>query len=71
MSSSQLGSAGPSSARGDDRQEIMLGRALAACVHPFAAWRLYSTSWRLWILTAYAAAGYVIGLGVLFVLGSA
>jgi hypothetical protein len=53
------------------RREILLGRALATCVHPFAAWRLCSTFWRLWILTAYTAAGYVIVLGVLFVLGHA
>jgi hypothetical protein len=56
--------------RPGDRREILLGRALAACAHPIAAWRFYSVSWRLWILTAYAAAGYVIVLGALFALGS-
>jgi len=45
--------------------EILLGRVLAVCVHPFAAWTLLSTSWRLVILTAFAAAGYVIVLGTL------
>ena len=43
--------------------EIMLGRALAVCVHPFAAWTLLSTSWRMLILTAFAAEGYVIVFG--------
>jgi hypothetical protein len=49
----------------------MLGRALAVCVHPFAAWRRFSTSWHVWILTAYAVAGYVIVLVALLALGPA
>lgn len=39
---------------------IMVGRAAAVCAHPFAGWTLLSTSWRLLILAACAAAGYVI-----------
>jgi len=50
------------------RLEILFGRLLAACVHPFVAWRRFSMSWRLWIVVAYVAAGYVIVLSVLAVL---
>jgi hypothetical protein len=46
--------------------EIVLGRTLAACIHPFAAWRLLSTSWRLLMLAAYAATSYVTVLAALF-----
>ena len=45
--------------------EIVLGRTVAACVHPFAAWRLLSTSWRLLMLAAYAATSYVTVLAAL------
>ena len=48
-----------------DRLELLVGRTLAFCVHPLAAWPLLSKSWRLLILTAYAAAGYVLTFGVL------
>jgi hypothetical protein len=44
----------------------VFGRTLAACVHPFAAWRLLSTSWRLLMLVAYAATSYVTVLAALF-----
>jgi len=49
--------------RSRNRLEIMFGRAQLACVHPFAAWTLLPTSWRVLMLTAYAAAGYSIVLG--------
>ena len=48
--------------------EILFGRALAACVHTFAAWRRFSRSWRLWIVAAYIAAGYVIVFTLLVML---
>ena len=48
--------------------EIVFGRTLAACVHPFAAWRRFSMSWRLLALTVYAAAGYLVALTVLLML---
>ena len=51
-----------------NRLEILFGRALAACVHPFAAWRRFSTFWKFWIVAAYIATGYVIVLGVLVML---
>jgi len=45
--------------------DIMLGRALALCVHPYAAWRLLSASGRSLMLAAYAAFGYVMGTVIL------
>ena len=54
--------------RTSDGVAIVVGRTLAGCIHPFAAWRLFSTTWRSLMLTAYAAAGYVIVLSVLLFL---
>ena len=51
-----------------NRLEILFGRALAACVHPFAAWRRFSVFWKFWIVAAYLATGYVIVLGMLVML---
>jgi hypothetical protein len=46
------------------RTEIFLGRSLAACVHPWAAWRL--SSWeRLRLIVGYLIIGYITVLGVL------
>jgi hypothetical protein len=42
-----------------NRIELMIGRSLAACVHPYAAWHLGSTPVRAWVVTAYFAAGYL------------
>jgi hypothetical protein len=39
--------------------EIALGRSLALCVHPVAAWRLSSFRGRLVVLGGYAAVGYI------------
>jgi hypothetical protein len=47
------------------RREILAGQALAAFVHPIAAWRLWAKAWRVWILMAYTAVGYVAVLGAL------
>lgn len=47
------------------RPEILIGRTLAACVHPFAAWQLLSLYWRVWILVAYAAIGFFAVLSAL------
>ena len=54
--------------KSSDLAAIVVGRTLAACVHPFAAWRVLSSSWRSLMLTAYAAAGYVIVLSMLLFL---
>jgi hypothetical protein len=47
------------------RLELLVGRALAMCVHPYAAWRLYSTSGRLLVLFTYVAASYAVMLAAL------
>ena len=45
--------------------EILIGRSLAMCVHPYAAWRSHSTKARLLVFVAYGAASYVIMLSAL------
>ena len=42
-----------------------IGRALAACVHPYAAWRVLPRSSRVVVVSAYAALAYVAVLGSL------
>lgn len=42
--------------------EVLLGRGMAACAHPLAAWRSRTSSFRVLLLAGYFAAGY---LGVL------
>ena len=37
------------------------------CLHPYAAWRTYSTAGRVLIVVTYAAASYLVMLGVLLV----
>jgi hypothetical protein len=54
--------------RPSTRVEVLLGRALAMCVHPYAAWRTQSTSRRLLVFFAYFAASYTLVLGVLLLL---
>lgn len=46
--------------------DIIIGRGLALCVHPLAAWRVLSTPGRAFVVGAYAVAGYVAVLGALF-----
>jgi hypothetical protein len=48
--------------------EILIGRSLAMCAHPYAAWRSHSMKRRLLVLFAYGAASYVIMLGTLLAL---
>jgi hypothetical protein len=45
-----------------------LGRTMALCAHPFAAWRLLSTSGRMLILAIYAATSFVIVLSILLLI---
>jgi hypothetical protein len=51
--------------RPSTRNEILLGRTLALCIHPCAAWRTQSTSGRLLVFFAYLAASYTLVLGLL------
>ena len=44
---------------------MVLGRFLAYCSHPAAAWRRLSGRGRLLLLTAYFGAGYVVTLAAL------
>ena len=48
--------------------EVLLGRALARCVHPYAAFRTESTSGRLLVCVVYFAASYTLVLGALLLL---
>jgi hypothetical protein len=45
--------------------EVLIGRSLASCIHPVAAWRTRSTRWRAVLVGSYLGAGYA---GVLLVL---
>ena len=44
--------------------DLLIGRGLAFCVHPTAAWRVLSTRGRAFVVAAYAGAAYVAVLGV-------
>jgi hypothetical protein len=52
--------------RPSSRAEIVIGRTLAACVHPQAAWRL-GVRGRLPLVLGYFLAGYVLTFVSLFV----
>jgi hypothetical protein len=45
--------------------DLLIGRGLAFCVHPTAAWRVLSKRGRAFVVAAYAGAAYVAVLGVL------
>ena len=45
--------------------DIVIGRTLACCVHPAAAWRRLSTSGRILIVAMYFAVGYCAVLALL------
>jgi hypothetical protein len=45
--------------------EVIIGRGLAFCAHPLAAWRVLSTPGRAFVVGAYAVAAYVTVLGAL------
>jgi hypothetical protein len=50
--------------------EIMIGRSLALCVHPVAAWRVGSIRARLVVVVAYFAASYAAILAALAVIAA-
>jgi hypothetical protein len=55
--------------RPSTRWEILIGRSMAACVHPVAAWRSGSKSARLQFFLGYFVAGYiVVFLSLLFLM---
>lgn len=45
--------------------DLLIGRGLAFCVYPTAAWRVLSTRGRALVVAAYASAAYVAVLGLL------
>ena len=47
---------------------VIVGRTAAACVHPVTAWRVFSKSWRVGVVTVFASVSYVVVLGALLVL---
>jgi hypothetical protein len=48
--------------RPSNRLEIMIGRSLAICSHPVAAWLSRSQRKRLVLVGGYVGAGYVVVL---------
>jgi hypothetical protein len=48
--------------RASTRTEALIGRWLAVCVHPVAAWRTNSRSLRLLCVSGYFAGGYILVL---------
>jgi hypothetical protein len=53
------------SSRGSHRIEVLIGRSLAAAVHPVAAWNSAVPSFRLMLLVSYFVAGYAVILATL------
>jgi hypothetical protein len=47
--------------------EILIGRALACCVHPAAAWPRLAPVKRALLVGAYAAGGYITVLAALLI----
>jgi hypothetical protein len=45
--------------------EVLLGRSLAACAHPFAAWQSRARSFRVLVVAGYFAVGYVAVLAAI------
>ena len=45
--------------------DLLVGRGLAFCCHPTAAWRVLSTPGRAFVVAAYASAAYMAVLAVL------
>ena len=46
--------------------EILVARALATCLHPYATWRARSSKRRALVIFAYVVGSYVVALGLLF-----
>lgn len=54
--------------RPSTRSEIFIGRSLAICAHPVAAWRTTAKSMRVILFAGYFAAGYVTVLALITLL---
>lgn len=47
--------------------DVVIGRALACCVHPSASWRILPARGRLMLVAAYVSASYVAVLTLLLI----
>lgn len=50
--------------------ERWIGRSLAIWIHPVSAWHLPSRAARRLLVVGYGAAGYLVGLAVLYFFGT-
>ena len=57
--------ASTAAARSANKIEIALGRTVAACAHPLAAWRAARRSFRLMLVVGYFSIGFTVGLAAL------
>jgi hypothetical protein len=55
--------------RPSTRSEIIIGRSLAICAHPYAAWRTTLRSVRLILFAGYFAIGYLAVFALMSALG--
>jgi hypothetical protein len=62
------GGRGFASKRREMPWEVIIGRALAFCVHPVAAWHSTTRVGRAFVVFAYAAGGFLTTLTALIVL---
>jgi len=56
----------PITDRASTRAEILVGRTLATCVHPYAAWRSRSIKNRVLLIGGVVTVSYIAGLCWLF-----
>lgn len=52
----------PHADRASTRAEILIGRTIATCVHPYAAWRTRSIKNRVLLFAGFAAVSYIVSL---------
>jgi len=45
--------------------EVLLGRSLAACIHPIAAWQSRARTFRVLVVAGYFAVGYITVLAAI------
>jgi hypothetical protein len=45
--------------------EVLIGRSLAACIHPIAAWQAKARSFRVLLVAGYFALGYATVLATM------
>jgi hypothetical protein len=45
--------------------EVLIGRSMAACVHPMAAWQSKAQSFRVLLVAGYFVVGYLSGMAAI------